>query len=42
VLDVIGLFAHTDLSGAITWACKFYGISSDILPSQKRKGGVNL
>jgi hypothetical protein len=42
VLDIIGLFAHTDLSGAITWACKFYGISSDILPSQKRKGGVNL
>ncbi len=42
VLDIIGLFGHTDLPGAITWACKFYGIAPTILPAAKKRGGVQI
>ena len=42
VLDIVGMFGKTDLAGAITWACKFYGIEPTILPSTKKRGGVQL
>jgi len=41
-LDIIGLFGHIDLAGAITWACKFYGIAPTTLPASKKRGGVQI